>query len=61
MIMREVSSRLAASDSSATGHHIDHYNEERDNQQKMNETPGQMKTPSQKPQNDQDGKKGPEH
>ena len=59
--LREACHGIPGSHSSATGHKINHYYEERDNQQKVNKTSGQMKTPSKKPQNDQDGKKGPEH
>ena len=48
-------------DASASGEKIDDGYDQSDHEKKVNETSGQMKPPSKKPQNDQDGKKGPEH
>jgi hypothetical protein len=45
----------------ATGKEIDDENDNGDNQKQMNIPAGNVKTPSQKPQNDQDGKNCPQH
>jgi len=48
-------------DRSPTGHQINHGHDQSDHQQQMDKTSGNMETPSQQPQNQQNGKDSPKH